>query len=307
MAEHEDGWCKRQWARLRARGPRPFVVAGVIVAACVVVVVMARGDAAFIDYLRLLLSWPVVIGLLGGVALWRFHRNIADLLDHIDEIRWRGGRARIQPSPPAEAAEEMLPDPDTRGLEEELGELAAEAAGADAAEEKKKKRLIQVALGVLAEKEAVISGWRCAYLSLFFVTLTKQALGWIASHPDGVTRNTFYFRGGADSSIDARRTILHALLSTGVVSEESSPRQQSAGDVFTITPAGHDFLNYERGFGRDWGPYPTFPPATCRSEPNQGQEPAKEDEAAPAPDQGSYPPADGSGSPPTPAEPDPGE
>jgi hypothetical protein len=76
--------------------------------------------AVAIEYVEAVLSWPVVIGGALVFIFWRYHNNIAGLLDRVRAVRWRTGEALLEPR--------IQEPPDDEGVDDDdlLGPIVAE-------------------------------------------------------------------------------------------------------------------------------------------------------------------------------------
>lgn len=212
-----------------------------------------------IEVLRLIISWPFVIGALGFTFGFVFREEIAQFIKSIAAIRFPGGaeiRAN-QPPPPAEPAGVAPPTSDGETIAltaqqidivrkhiESLTEKAEKAK--NAAEEK--EQVVKAAVDMVVEKHKEVIHWWFQYLSLFLVPMTQIVLKWFATQAVAPTKEYYdEFWKVIVSDTKERQAILMALLHHHLL--------EANGPVFQITQTGHDFLGFMEGKGQYINPY----------------------------------------------------
>lgn len=203
--------------------------------------------ATLIEVLRIFVSWPFVILLLGSGFGYAFRSEIAQFLCNIASIKLPGGaEIRIsQLPPPSSETPEVKPpsgpEPHVLTLSEEqqqaikghIESLAKEAT--DAKQEKEK--LLETASNLLIENNRTIRYWWFMYLSLFLVPTTKIVLRWFAVQIPSPTKD-YYSEVWKTVVADPkqREVILMVLLHHGLV--------ETKGHLLQVTQNGRDFLTF---------------------------------------------------------------
>jgi hypothetical protein len=191
-----------------------------------------------LEYLKVILSWPVMGALLGLAVVRTFRPQIASILERPLKLKWPGGgatfgsqertaRAELPASttPPAVPSSESgvtLPD----GLQE------ASETGRDVVQ------LVQ-------SERAHAALWEYRYLNLYLVRGTQMVLDWLATLPQGIS-TAFY-----DSQLQAhiadaneRIAILNALQRHHLLTLQNG--------LLRVTDKGREYLRWR-------GPLPSSP------------------------------------------------
>jgi hypothetical protein len=214
-----------------------------------------------LEALRLILSWPVIGGVLLVLFARAFKGEIRDFIAKVGKVSFPGGA--IEKQPPSEPGGPKPPtlDEDKRigeTLEEAergIGELAdwvkrtvGELEPGDVVKRVKELRedeFAETRKTLISAREEVRKArnvarqWWLEYLRAFLRPKTSRALRWIAERPEGVNRAEFNTVWDVGIEMDSARDVLETLLREQLIFEDSE-------HMLTATAGGRAFLEYLR-------------------------------------------------------------
>ena len=189
-------------------------------------------ETLILEYLKVILTAPTVIGVLGTIFLLLFKNELRSLINRIASLKI--GSAELTapqlPPPADQTAQGQLPNPAPPQLPPGVS-VPPQAT-----------RLVEQAL---AAERARAYLWEYRYLNYFLVYATQRVLDWLASLPASITVTAYdsYWQPLIPSG-EQRRTILAALESHNLITFRS--------DLIEVTPKGREYLQFR-------GPLPTLP------------------------------------------------
>jgi hypothetical protein len=200
----------------------------------------ARGER-FIDALRIVVSWPMTVGILGFLFGLVFRKELATFLSNIAFIKLPGGAelgARQAP-PSVEEAKPLggvAPEPDAEPQSQFRAQLE-DLSGQLADTRQQRDQVLEGAVKLLTSKQEEVTFWRFQYLSLFLVPITKTVLRWFANQRIPPTK-TFYEENWKPVIVDPQqREMIFMVLHHHSLIEERGPS-------FAATAAGRAFLAF---------------------------------------------------------------
>lgn len=198
----------------------------------------------FIDLLKVLISWPLVVAIL----IIAFKKDVAEFIQYLviryrtkggDELYFSSQRAaRSFEAATAESKKEPGPA-DTQALKDQIDKLI-HIADASAQE---KQQVIQTAVQLLEQKHREVIYWWFQYLSHALVFKTKLVLSWFAEQQIGISQETY--KAIWQPLIPEPKeleAVLFALLDHGLISQDGS-------GLLWITDPGKSFLEFLRARG----------------------------------------------------------
>lgn len=235
------------------------VLLGIIIICLAVILIFViwqnpTRSKTFIDVLRILISWPAVILILGLLFGYHFRSEISRLLQNIS-IKLPGGTeisASQLPPPSGETEKKEAPPEPASGVlkltpeEQKVIRTHIESLTKEASTAKQEKEnLIKTAVDLLSKKDSDIKYWWFMYLSLFLVPTTKNVLWWFMTRIEAPTKE-YYHLAWKDVVLDVqqREIMFMVLLHHGLIEEK--------GPVIQITQNGRDFLTFI-----NWQPIPS--------------------------------------------------
>ena len=194
----------------------------------------------FLEYMKVALSWPVVIGLLAVIIIFRFRQPISKWIENLT-VKWGGLEASSQRQPlPRDRSPTGIPDEG----DEHIAHLTMPPVGSDATDTLQAR---------VAEEEQKSKDWYFMFLNMYLVYNSKRVLAWIWSHPEASLLE-YYLTWGKDIPEPNERTaILNALTSYHVVNVKD--------EKITVTGIGGEFVN-SAGISNFPGPTPMIPPSS---------------------------------------------
>lgn len=185
-------------------------------------------------YIKALLVWPLIAGLLGGAFLFLFHKEIRDFIRRIASIKILGGEAiAIQQQTTPSTTEDIKPT-----------QLSENVASGTTAELSYKDTL-------KSEQAAAIT-WEFRYLNYFLATATQNVLNWIVSQPNCVTENLFnatwgaFFRSPENIKATRDALLLHGLIEVN----------KGLVDTITATEKGRVYAHWTGRYAMGYVPVP---------------------------------------------------
>jgi len=188
-----------------------------------------------LEFLRILLSAPVVAGMIAVAVISIFRGDIRALMRRVATIRFPGGEfstsqaersgevARTEADAPTVPPEEQMTFPQNIELTpEQLKQLAE----------------------IFQAERARAYLWEYRYLNCFLVPLTQRVLDWLASLKDRTTYSLYdAFLAPAVPRAEERKAIIEALSAHHLI--------QLKGDLIEVTPKGRDYIQWR-------GPLPSI-------------------------------------------------
>lgn len=213
-----------------------WIILAIGIASSIIIIVAQSPSYGerFLEALRIIISWPFVIGalvLLFGISL---KREIKQFIGNIGFIRFPGGTELRSSQSPTEQNKEPPSDSIQPTI---LGKCIEDLTLQVNDAYQEKDQIINEAIKLLSDKHREVVYWWFQYLSVFFVPYTKLVLWWFASQSVAPTKE-FYDEFWKMMIIDTnqRETILMVLLHHRLI--------KSHGHVLQITQAGLDFLSF---------------------------------------------------------------
>lgn len=190
-----------------------------------------------LEYLKVLLSAPPVIGAVVLLFLWWFRKNIGALIDRTKQLDWPGGgvkfgsqqnREREQvtaaDAPPLAAGAQRFQLPNTIQVTHEQAQ--------------------QIGQLVQSERANAVL-WEYKYLNYFLVRGTQAVLDWLATQQPIALRMFDNIFQNIIADANERAAILTALQNHHLI--------DTTGDLIQVTPKGREYLQWR-------GPLPPLPP-----------------------------------------------
>lgn len=181
-----------------------------------------------LEYLRVILTFPTMVGILGVLFLCFFKVEIKSLFSRIASLKW--GTAEL-------AAPQLPPSMERDASQTEKGKLPNPAppqlpAGITVPPE----TLKSLEQFVLAERARAYL-WEYRYLNYFLVLGTQRVLDWLASLPAATTVSAFdAVWHPLIPSAEQRRTILSVLESHNLI--------YFRGELIEVTPKGREYIQW---------------------------------------------------------------
>ena len=193
-----------------------------------------------LEYLKVLLSWPVVTGIISLIAIKTFRPQIAALLGRPLKLEWPGGGASFGSQDKTSKAE--LPTNNAIPAIPASSEVVALPQSVSPSSSE-----AQDIVHLVRSERANAALWEYRYLNLFLVRGTQVVLDWLATLPNGIS--SAFFDSQLQAFITAaneRFAILNALQKHHLVSINA--------DLISITDKGREYLTWR-------GPLPPPLPA----------------------------------------------
>jgi hypothetical protein len=218
----------------------PVIFLTVVVTALIVIAWIA--PTAFIDLLKVLISWPLIVAIL----VITFKDQMAEFIKYLDiTYRTKGGdvfqfqnsQSATRLSEASKTVDKKDPDPaDTKVLKDQVDNLIQVAAGL----EQEKRQIIEGAAHLLKQQGEAVVYWWFQYLSCFLVFNTKMVLSWFANQQTGITEEFFrsYWRAAIQPP-EELKAVFFALVDHGLIANDDN-------GLFWITKGGREFLDFLR-------------------------------------------------------------
>lgn len=208
------------------------------------------------EVIKVLISWPFTILILGLGFGIGFRSEIAQLLRNIASIKLPGGAEilTIQPPPPENERRESAqpadtpPEPppgvitltqeDQAAIRSHIEALTQQATNVT----QEKEQLLEAASSLIAEKQREARYWWFMYLGHFLVFRTKLVLKWLSEQSYAPSR-AYYHETWKDQipELKEREAILMALFHHGLI--------EDTGQGLRVTDAGREFLHFSGATG----------------------------------------------------------
>ncbi len=191
-----------------------------------------------LEFLWVLLSWPVIVLALGTCFLVRFKEPIAALLDRIATIRFPGD------------GELLLPQASMNVLAASRAEVVVEAVGQAAG-----TGVVQAVGEAVTPQEVPVGGapdvadgqrrrserenptlWEYRFLNYFLVARTQILLYWLANRQPTMIRTFDSWVMGSVRNPVERTAMLGALLNHHLIDIDD--------ELITVTPKGREYLTW---------------------------------------------------------------
>lgn len=175
-----------------------------------------------LEYARIVLSWPVVIGVIAAFFLISFQQEIRGILHRVASVKLPGfelttpqvarPEAVVAPNEPSAAP------PNLQGLTLNEGDAARLKSWFDSER--------------LATKL-----WEFQFLNYFFAMSTQYVLNWLLQYPQDVTRSAYDARWTAYIfSAEERNAVIAALAAHGLI--------ESNGNIMRVTEKGREYAQW---------------------------------------------------------------
>ncbi len=186
-------------------------------------------NQTILEYLRILLSGPVLFSLVAIIVIVVFHEDIKALLLRTARIRFPGGTEFSTSQTNQSDKEEKRPDPNPSATE--LVPVPGIPEGLTAEQKEVVENLIRAHI-------ATAYTWEYRYLNYFLARNTQLVLDWLLNIPHPTTYSHY------DSTwlpfipaAEERQNIINALRSHHLV------HQDEAG-IITVTPKGQEYQQW---------------------------------------------------------------
>ena len=177
-----------------------------------------------LEFVRVLLAWPVVVLFLGVFFLKKFKAQVAAALDRIAGIRLPGG------------SELLMPQAASNVLAAAAGEAPVQAAPPEPGDAANAEQRIKT------ERERA-QLWEYRYLNYFLVPRTQLVLDWLASGPPmGVGTYDTWLMDSVPNPVE-RLAVLSALRNHHLIDVQ--------GELITVNPKGREYVQW-RGPASDF-------------------------------------------------------
>lgn len=188
-----------------------------------------------LEFLRVLLSAPVVAGAIAIAFIAVFRGDIRALMRRVATIRFPGGEVSTSQ---AERSSEVAPAAGTTPKVPSEEQVTLPQNIALTPEQVKQ-------LGEIFQAERARAYlWEYRYLNYFLVPLTQRMLDWLASLKDRPTYTLYdSLLTQAVPSADERKAIIDALAAHHLI--------QLQGDLIEVTPKGREYIQWR-------GPWPSI-------------------------------------------------
>lgn len=173
-----------------------------------------------LDYLKVILTWPVIGGGLIGAFLFLFKSQIGSLISRVGRIKFPGGELTTSQQ---EKIELVAPGPVTPSKDPELPKGL----------HLNPDQMAQVEGYVHAQRAAAYL-WEYRYLNFFLAKATQNVLDWLVSLKQSTTIGAYEAMWmHAIQLAEERNAILHALQMHVLV--------EITGEIITVTPKGREY------------------------------------------------------------------
>jgi len=178
-----------------------------------------------LEYLKVFLSTPVILGIVALVFFLLFKQNIKALIDRINKLTLPGG-SEISTPQLERASEEITvkgapPEPEDVSLPQGLN-LTQEQ--------------LQNVVSILENERTRGALWEYRYLNYFFVRHTQEVLDWLGTVNDTTPSLFDSLWMATISSAGERNAVVGALQTHRLIEID--------GDLIKITPKGRQYLKW---------------------------------------------------------------
>jgi hypothetical protein len=188
-----------------------------------------------LEYVRVLLSWPVVVLALGVFFLVRFKPQIAALIDRVASIKLPGGSEVLLPQT---IHNELVAHAKVEAtLTAQLGPVTANATG-----DVSSPNTVGVEQRVRSERERAYL-WEYRFLNGFLVPRTQLLLDWLASRAPTAYGTYDAWMMAHVTNPGERSAMIDALRSHHLITVDD--------DMITVTEKGREYIQWR-------GPAPQF-------------------------------------------------
>ncbi|SAK40601.1 hypothetical protein AWB76_00189 [Caballeronia temeraria] len=132
-----------------------------------------------LEYLKVFLSWPVIVGLCIFAASRRYSEEIKALINRIASLEFMGGKLVTQ-------QEKVEAEQGVDGSDSIAAPSVPELEGLHLSPE----QVVQIR-NLFAAEGAAARIWEYRYMNYFFAPATQHALDWMISLNAGTTRNAY--------------------------------------------------------------------------------------------------------------------
>ncbi len=182
-----------------------------------------------LEYVKVLLSAPVIFGVIAGVCLYLFKEQFRSLLSRVAVIRW-GGAELSAPQPPSDTAENEAPSASDLPVSAQVN---LPAATDDQLPDAVKEQLVHA----LQAERVRAHLWEYRYLNHFFVPNTQSVLDWLSGLTTPTTFTTYdalwqaFIPGASERQAIIRVLEDHNLVDTG-------------GGLLVVTEKGREYIKW---------------------------------------------------------------
>lgn len=179
-----------------------------------------------LEYLRAILSTPVIVGAIALIFIHLFRKQMGGLIDRVWRIKFPGGELSASQQ---ERARELEPPAAT-------GPLSARDVNLPANVNLNPEQTGQV-LHLIQSERANATLWEYRYLNYYLVRNTQMVLDWLASQPQPLSlRLVDSLLQPTIPDTNERAAIVNALQTHHLITV--------VGDAINVTPKGRDYLQW---------------------------------------------------------------
>lgn len=183
-----------------------------------------------LEYLRVTLSAPPIVGVAVFVFFCMFKAQIANLIDRIKQLNWPGGGA-VFGSQKRKEQEEIASNPQA---------LTPGASGQQVTLPQNfslSSQEIQQVVQLIQSERANAALWEYRYLNFYLARSTQAVLDWLAASPQALSANMVdSFLQSFITDANERKAILNALQKHHLIT-------LSAG-LIDVMPKGREYLQW---------------------------------------------------------------
>jgi hypothetical protein len=181
-----------------------------------------------LEYLKVLLSPQVVIGMVVVAFFCRFSTEIVGVMKGVASIRLPGGtQLSLQQQPISDIEKKAYPVIPTDAPTPQTPDIQLTP---------EKEKALRDELKSVSE---LANLWEYRYLNFFLVPATKSVLYWLAGNENGITYSLYDAMWlPIITSKNERNTIINVLQTHNLISIE--------GSLIKITPKGKDYIAWDR-------------------------------------------------------------
>lgn len=180
-----------------------------------------------LEYLKVILTAPVMFVVVAGLFIFKFSEDIKALLLRVAKIKLPGGTEVSTPQSNRIAEEESKSPPDTAGVSVE-----GIPAGLSVEQQKEIEHLVRSHI-------ANTYLWEYRFLNYFLARGTQVVLDWLAGLPQPTTYAHFdSFWLPLIPSANERQAIINALQNHHLIMHDEKT------NMITVTPKGHEYREW---------------------------------------------------------------
>lgn len=181
-----------------------------------------------LDYIRVILSWPVVVGVGGIVAAIYFRLELKGLINRISSVKIMGQEVALQQ---AKIAEESGTETSVRAT------LNNDAQAPDFGTLRLSPEQQQAIREAFQSEQAAARVWEYRFMNYFFAPATQAVLTWLVGLDTGTTLNAYAAFWTLQVPLpQERQAILDALQMHNCIAID--------GQLLTVTEKGREYANW---------------------------------------------------------------